>query len=120
MLRNLGIAAMLGLALVMPVHEAAAQDVLGGAIIGGGAGALFGARSADVAVRPSVRSSGRGRGLPSPLRVNGAGTAIIITATAVTSNARTGRGFWRTRAIATSLEDLVALDSRTAIERAPS
>jgi len=42
MLRNLGIGAMLGLALVMPAHEAAAQDALGGAILGGGAGALFG------------------------------------------------------------------------------
>jgi outer membrane lipoprotein SlyB len=42
MLRNLGIAAMLSLALVMPVHEAAAQDALGGAILGGGVGALFG------------------------------------------------------------------------------
>ena len=37
MLRNLGIAAMLGSALVMPVHEATAQDAL--AILGGGAGA---------------------------------------------------------------------------------
>ncbi len=42
MLRNLGIAAMLGLALVMPDHEAAAQDALGGAIVGGVAGGLFG------------------------------------------------------------------------------
>jgi hypothetical protein len=42
MLRNLGIVTMLGLALIMAVHEAAAQDALGGAIIGGGAGAIFG------------------------------------------------------------------------------
>ncbi len=43
MLRSMGIAAMLGLALAMPVQdEAAAQDALGGAIVGGAAGALFG------------------------------------------------------------------------------
>jgi hypothetical protein len=76
MLRNLGIAAMLSLAVVMPVHEAAAQDALGGAILGGGVGALFGgALGADVTVRQSARSSGWGRGLPLPLRVNGAGEA---------------------------------------------
>jgi hypothetical protein len=42
MLRNFGIAAMLGLTLAMPAQDVAAQDALGGAILGGGAGALFG------------------------------------------------------------------------------
>ena len=102
MLRNLGLTAMLGLALLMPVHEASAQDALGGAWLGEALGPSSAARSADVAAPQSARSSGRGRGPRLPLRVNGAGTAIITTATAVTSNARTGRGFWRTRAIATN------------------
>ena len=42
MLRNLGIAALLASALVMPAKEAAAQDALGGAIFGGAAGAIVG------------------------------------------------------------------------------
>ena len=85
MLRNLGIAAMLSLALVMPVHEAAAQDHLVAPYSGEALGPSSVARSADVAVRQSARSSGRGRGPPLPLRVNGAGTAIIITAMAETA-----------------------------------
>ena len=43
MLRMLGAGAMLALATVMPVQqEAAAQDALGGAIIGGTVGAIIG------------------------------------------------------------------------------
>jgi len=42
MLRNLGIAALLASALAMPAQEAAAQDTLGGAIVGGAAGAIIG------------------------------------------------------------------------------
>lgn len=42
MLRNMGIAAMLGFALVMPPQEAAAQDALGGLIFGGALGTIFG------------------------------------------------------------------------------
>lgn len=42
MIRNFGIAALLGLAVAMPVHEAVAQDPLGGAILGGAAGAIVG------------------------------------------------------------------------------
>lgn len=42
MLRNFGIAAMLGLALMMPAQDAAAQDALGGALFGGAFGAIFG------------------------------------------------------------------------------
>jgi len=42
MLRKLGIVAMLGSALAMPAQEAAAQDVLGGALFGGAAGAIVG------------------------------------------------------------------------------
>jgi uncharacterized protein YcfJ len=42
MIRKLGIAVLLATAMAMPVHEAAAQNTLGGAIFGGAAGAIVG------------------------------------------------------------------------------
>jgi hypothetical protein len=42
MLRSFGSAALLTLALAMPVHDAAAQDALGGALLGGAGGAIVG------------------------------------------------------------------------------
>ena len=42
MLRTFGSAALLALAMAMPVHEAAAQDTLGGALLGGVGGAIVG------------------------------------------------------------------------------
>src|ERR1700749_1078656 len=42
MIRTLGIAAVLALAVAMPAQEAAAQDPLGGAILGGVGGAIVG------------------------------------------------------------------------------
>ena len=42
MIRNLGMAALLTVAVVMPVHEVVAQDILGGALLGGAAGAVVG------------------------------------------------------------------------------
>src|SRR6516225_4758994 len=42
MIRAVGISAFLTLALAMPVEEAAAQDPLGGAIVGGATGAIIG------------------------------------------------------------------------------
>ena len=42
MIRKFGIAALLGLAIAMPAHEAMAQNTLGGAIFGGAAGAIVG------------------------------------------------------------------------------
>ncbi len=67
MLRNLGIAVLLGSALVMPAQEAAAQDVLGGAIFGGAAGAIFG----------GALGGGRGAAIGS---IIGAGTGAAIAA----------------------------------------
>jgi hypothetical protein len=61
MLRNLGIVAMLGSALAMPVHEAAAQDALGGAIIGGGAGALFGGALVGAGTGAAIAAEGERR-----------------------------------------------------------
>jgi len=61
MLRNLEIAAMLGSALAMPVHEAAAQDALGGAIIGGGAGALFGGALVGAGTGAAIAAEGERR-----------------------------------------------------------
>ncbi|WP_024509353.1 glycine zipper domain-containing protein [Bradyrhizobium sp. ARR65] len=42
MFKKLGIAALLALSVAMPVHEAVAQDTLGGALLGGAAGAIVG------------------------------------------------------------------------------
>ncbi|MBI5265155.1 MAG: hypothetical protein HY852_25455 [Bradyrhizobium sp.] len=42
MLRTLGIVACLTTAMAMPVHEASAQDAIGGAILGGVGGAIVG------------------------------------------------------------------------------
>src|SRR5262245_25435777 len=42
MLRTIGAAAILAFATVTPTQNAAAQDVLGGAILGGAAGAIIG------------------------------------------------------------------------------
>jgi hypothetical protein len=42
MIRNVGMAALLTVAVVMPVHEVVAQDILGGALLGGAAGAVVG------------------------------------------------------------------------------
>jgi hypothetical protein len=42
MIRTLGAAALLALASAMPVQEASAQDAVGGAILGGAAGAIIG------------------------------------------------------------------------------
>src|SRR6516225_9811255 len=42
MIRTLGALIVLGVAATMPVQEAAAQDVLGGAIVGGALGGILG------------------------------------------------------------------------------
>ncbi len=67
MLRNLGIAALLASALVMPAQEAAAQDALGGALFGGAAGAIFG----------GALGGGRGAAIGA---IVGAGTGAAIAA----------------------------------------
>jgi uncharacterized protein YcfJ len=41
-IRSFGIAACLTVAMAVPAHEAAAQDAIGGAIIGGVGGAILG------------------------------------------------------------------------------
>ncbi len=42
MFRIIGAGAVLTLAIAMPVQQAAAQDILGGALLGGAAGAVIG------------------------------------------------------------------------------
>src|ERR1700732_917859 len=42
MYRSMGAAALLAIAMIAPVRDAAAQDPVGGAIIGGAAGAILG------------------------------------------------------------------------------
>src|SRR3974377_625818 len=65
MLRRLGRVTLLPLAAAMPVNEAAAQDPLGGAILGGTAGAIIGG------------IAGGGRGAAIGAGVGGAPGAII-------------------------------------------
>ena len=65
MIRKVGIAALLGVALAMPAHEAMAQNTLGGAIFGGAAGAIVG----------GAIGGGRGAAIGAVL---GAGTGAAI------------------------------------------
>jgi hypothetical protein len=65
MLKRIGMAALLGLALAAPAHEAMAQDTLGGALFGGAAGAIVG----------GALGGGRGAAIGAVL---GAGTGAAI------------------------------------------
>jgi len=65
MYRQFGATVMLGLALAMPVREAAAQDPLAGAILGGAAGAILGG------------ALGGGRGAAAGAIIGGSTGAII-------------------------------------------
>lgn len=66
MIRKFGIAALLGIAMAMPAHEAAAQnETLGGALFGGAAGAIVG----------GAIGGGRGAAIGAVL---GAGTGAAI------------------------------------------
>jgi hypothetical protein len=67
MFRRLGLAALLALAVAVPMHEAAAQDALGGAIFGGAAGAIVG----------GALGGGRGAAIGAVL---GAGTGAAVAA----------------------------------------
>jgi len=67
MFRRLGLAALLVLAVAVPVHEASAQDALGGAIFGGAAGAIVG----------GALGGGRGAAIGAVL---GAGTGAAVAA----------------------------------------
>jgi hypothetical protein len=67
MIRKLGIAALLALSVAAPIHEAAAQDTLGGAILGGAGGAIIG----------GALGGGRGAAIGAVL---GAGTGAAIAA----------------------------------------
>jgi hypothetical protein len=65
MLRRLGIAACFAVAIAVPVHDAVAQDAVGGAIIGGVGGAILG----------GALGGGRGAAIGA---VVGAGTGAAI------------------------------------------
>ena len=67
MLRAVGMVACLTVAMAMPVREAAAQDAIGGAIIGGVGGAILG----------GAMGGGRGAAIGA---VVGAGTGAAIAA----------------------------------------
>src|SRR5689334_1173493 len=79
MIRKFGIAAVLGLALAMPAHEAMAQNnTLGGALFGGAAGAIVG----------GAVGGGRGAAIGA---VIGAGTGAAI---ASEGDRRRGGYYW--------------------------
>lgn len=81
MLRTFAAGAMLALATVMPVQEAAAQDAFGGAIIGGTLGAIIGGGA-----------TGRGSGAVAGALI-GATTGAIIASEG--SRRRGGHRYWR-------------------------
>jgi hypothetical protein len=78
MIRKFGIAAVLGLALAMPAHDAMAQNTLGGALLGGAAGAVVG----------GAVGGGRGAAIGA---VIGAGTGAAI---ASEGDRRRGGYYW--------------------------
>jgi outer membrane lipoprotein SlyB len=78
MIRKIGIAAVLGLALAAPAHEATAQNSLGGALLGGAAGAVVG----------GAVGGGRGAAIGA---VIGAGTGAAI---ASEGERRRGSYYW--------------------------
>jgi YMGG-like Gly-zipper len=78
MIRKFGIAAALGLSLAMPAHEAMAQNTLGGALLGGAAGAVVG----------GAVGGGRGAAIGA---VIGAGTGAAI---ASEGDRRRGGYYW--------------------------
>lgn len=82
MIRTFGAAALLALATIMPVQDAAAQqDALGGAILGGAAGAILGGAI-----------TGRGRGAAAGALIGAATGAIIANEAA---RRRNGNYYWR-------------------------
>jgi hypothetical protein len=78
MIRTLGGLLFLGLASVLPVQQAAAQDVLGGAIVGGALGGILGG------------AIGRGGGAIAGAAI-GATTGAVIAAEA---QRRNGGYYW--------------------------
>lgn len=101
MFRRFGSVALLTLALATPVHDAAAQDALGGALLGGVGGAIVGGaigRGTGAVVGPS---SGPGSARPSPRKASGGATIITLIATAASASAATAPGFASRRVIAT-------------------
>jgi membrane associated rhomboid family serine protease len=81
MKRMLGAAMLLGMAAIMPVEQAAAQDPIGGAIVGGALGGIIGG------------AVGRGAGGAVAGAVIGATTGAVIAAEAQRRNS--GYYFWR-------------------------
>ncbi len=80
MLRKLSLAVLLMLAAAMPARQATAQDVLGGALLGGVAGAIIG----------GAAGGGRGAAIGAGI---GAPTGAIIAAEG--QRARGGYYYWR-------------------------
>jgi len=78
MIRTISAAGLLTLATVMPAQQAAAQDVLGGALFGGAAGAIIG----------GAASGGRGAAIGAGI---GAATGAIIASEA---ERRRGGYYW--------------------------
>jgi hypothetical protein len=102
MIRMLGAFMFLGLASALPVQQAAAQDVLGGAIVGGRSAVLSAARSGEAAERLPARLSAPppARSLPPKPSAGRAaiigGGAVAITATPTAHGCKCSRVIART------------------------
>jgi hypothetical protein len=100
MYRALGAAALLSIAIAAPAQDAVAQDPVGGAILGGAAGAILGGAldgGRGAAIGAIV---GGPLALPLLRRANRALAATVTTSVLVISNVATGRGSWLHRTIA--------------------
>ena len=104
MKRTMAAAAFLSVAALMPSQQAAAQDPVGGAIVGGALGAIVGGAVGHGAGGAIAGGRSAPRPVRSSLRKRSAGTAVIIggAAAAITAT-RTARGSRCSRAIATEL-----------------
>ena len=83
MIRTVGTMAFLALATAVPLQQASAQDVLGGALLGGAAGAIIGGAATGRGEGAAIGAMiGAGAGLPSRPRASAAAAIIGTTAAA--------------------------------------
>ena len=91
MIKTFGAATLLIAAIAAPVNEARAQDVLGGALLGGAAGAILGGAIGGGRGAAIGAIIGSGTGAVIAVRRPSGATAITITTAAATRSGRTAR-----------------------------
>jgi hypothetical protein len=99
MIRALGGFLFLGLAIMLPVQKTAAQDVLGGAIVGGALGGILGGALGAAAELLRVRPSAPPPARSSPPRPSAGRPATIGGGAVATIAIRTARGCKYSRVI---------------------